>query len=102
MKITKRQLRRIIREQLGAGMTVFEADRGGYYIGDRLVPDAELDPAFLAAWESGDVLAQVDHLKKMGVTHIGGDSAWEAASSLGLPAQEEPVVSLKDWLRAWK
>ena len=104
MKVTHRQLRRIIREQVRATPVVFDEGRFGYTIDGRPVRDEELgyeggEPSrgFAVAWEDGDVRTAAEHLKEMGVTHMGGDMALDTIEGLGL--EPSATVTLEDWLR---
>ena len=119
MKITKRQLRRIIKEekakvlaeqkvrrivrrrlmeQAGGGL-VFISGFTSYTAplsADGLHADTsghtELPPGpWKVAWDDGSPAEVVAELSKLGVTHIGGDDGENMAENLGLPGS---VVTL--------
>jgi|GEM_PF-6795333 hypothetical protein len=93
MKITRRQLRRIIREQMEATPVVFDEERFGYTINGQRVPDEAMGNYTIAA-ENGDVQAMAMHLKKMGVTHAAGDI--DTLDALGLGPDD--IITVDEWL----
>ncbi len=126
MKITKRQLKRIIKEekakvlaeqkirrrvrrrlmeQAGQGLVLIPGFTN--YVAP-LSPDGldvadsghrELPPGpWLDAWDNEDTPAVVAELSKLGVTHIGGDDGDGIADMLGLPGS---VVTLAQFAKAF-
>ena len=101
MKITKRQLRRIIREQLGGGMTIFEVDPYyGWNEGGTINGRPAVDPNSAAAWIEADAAstggglpdrAYREGLRALGVTHVvvGEDELDYQASVLGFKSLED-------------
>tara|TARA_Y100001970_G_scaffold137140_1_gene168720 strand:+ start:269 stop:652 length:384 start_codon:yes stop_codon:yes gene_type:complete len=126
MKITKRQLRRIIKEekakvlaeqkvrrivrtrlmeQAGQGLVLIPGFTS--YVAP-LSPDGlhaatsghrELPPGpWQEAWDDEDTPAVVAELSKLGVTHIGGDDGEGIAEMMGLPGS---VVTLAQFAKAF-
>ena len=126
MKITKRQLRRIIKEekakvlaeqklrqtvrrklmeQAGQGLVLIPGFTN-YVV--PLSPDGldiadsghrELPPGpWQEAWDNEDTPAVVAELSKLGVTHIGGDDGEGIADMMGLPGS---VVTLAQFAKAF-
>ena len=126
MKITKRQLRRIIREekakvlaeqkvrrlvrrklleQAGQGLVLIPGFTN--YVAP-LSPDGldiaddghrELPPGpWQDAWDNEDTPKVVAELQKLGVTHIGGDDGEGIADMLGIPGS---VVTLDQFAKAF-
>ena len=127
MKITKRQLRRIIKEEKAKVLAenrvrrivrrkLMENVGGGlvFISGFRsmvapLTPDglhadgagaSEIpDGPWKAAWDAVDLPAAAAELSRLGVTHIGGDDGEAIAEELGLPGS---VVPLDQFASFWK
>ena len=119
MRITKRQLRIIIKEEKAKVLAeqkvrrtvrrrLIEQAGGGlvFIAGFRnmvapLTPDGlhadganarELpDGPWRAPWEDGDYAMAAAELGKVGVTHIGGDDGENMAENLGLPGSVVPL-----------
>ena len=112
MRISKRQLRRIIKEEkakvlaeqrvrrivrkrlMESAPVVFEFEgRGNPNINGMPIPASALERYYAAA-EAGDVQSMAMHLKKMGVTHVKGDIDTADALGLGL----DDIISVDEWL----
>ena len=124
MKITKRQLRRIIKEEKAKVLAeqkirrlvrrrlMEQAGQGLVFIPGftsyvaPLAPDGqnaatsghrELEPGpWQDAWDNEDTPAVVAELSKLGVTHIGGDDGEGIAEMLGLPGS---IVTLDQFAK---
>ncbi len=140
MKITKRQLRRIIREEKqkliaesrvrSAVRKALNEEAGGFGSKRGAVSTAPLGKGFVAErifgiydlgldengqivdttgrelredewlqsdWEQGrNIDGVVASLKKLGVTHIGGDAGYEAIKELGLNVPSEDFAPIDD------
>ena len=119
MKVTKRQLRRIIKEEKAKVLAeqkvrrivrrklMEQAGQGLVFIsGFRsmvapLTPDGlhadgagarEVpDGRWKDAYDAGDLAAAAAELSKLGVTHVGGDDGEGMAEELGLPGSVVPL-----------
>ena len=126
MKVTKRQLRRIVKEEKAKVLAenrvrrivrrkLMENVGGGlvFISGFRsmvapLTPDglhadgagaSEIpDGPWKAAWDDGDTATAAAELSKLGVTHIGGDDGEGIAEMMGLPGS---VVTLAQFAKAF-
>ena len=111
MKLTRSLLRRIISEEVTNISGPTEESPGlvfipGFkyvvtalapngtepdYIGARVLPDGPWRPA----WEEGNMVLAATELKKLGVTHIGGNEGDQAAEALGL--EGAVIVPIDQW-----